>query len=176
MSTLRKIVTTGPESSGKSHIAKELSQQLHCPWIPEYARIYLERHGPEYDYPTVLELAMTHKQHQEGTLLKHPDVDLVLLDTDLLTYEVWCEVVFGKCHPWISEKLKSEDDHRYLLCYPDLPWEEDPLRENPDNRLELFELYKSKLDALSRPYRILKGSGEKRLQNALAAVEELMEN
>lgn len=36
------ITIVGPESSGKTTLARELASLLGCPWVPEYARVYLE--------------------------------------------------------------------------------------------------------------------------------------
>jgi nicotinamide riboside kinase len=49
-----------------------------------------------------------------------------------------------------------------FLCKPDFPWEEDPLREHPEARTELFELYLQDLNVRQVPYRILEGSLEER--------------
>ena len=43
------ITVIGPESSGKTTLARKLAASYGCPWIPEYAREYLERHGSAYD-------------------------------------------------------------------------------------------------------------------------------
>ena len=48
---------------------------------------------------------------------------------------------FNKCEKWI---LDTKDNYTYyLLCRPDIPWEPDPLRENPFDR-EIIQ-YSSKI-------------------------------
>jgi hypothetical protein len=44
----------------------------------------------------------------------------------------------------------------YLLCYPDLPWEPDPVRENPTIREYLFDWYEREVQALGVPYYIVR--------------------
>jgi nicotinamide riboside kinase len=44
-----------------------------------------------------------------------------------------------------SRILKKQKFNHYFLCKPDIPWEEDPLRENSENRDELFEIYLQEL-------------------------------
>jgi nicotinamide riboside kinase len=39
----------GPESSGKTTLARQLSSNFGCSWVPEYAREYLEGLGRGYD-------------------------------------------------------------------------------------------------------------------------------
>ena len=36
----------------------------------------------------------------------------------------------------------------FIYYKPDIPWESDPLRENPYDRIKLFEIYKMELDNL----------------------------
>ena len=43
------ITIVGPESSGKTTLARQLAAELGCPWVPEYAREYLEQRGGYYD-------------------------------------------------------------------------------------------------------------------------------
>ncbi len=43
------ITIVGPESSGKTTLASQLSQILGCPWVPEYARTYLSGLGRPYE-------------------------------------------------------------------------------------------------------------------------------
>jgi nicotinamide riboside kinase len=67
------------------------------------------------------------------------------------------------------------EKHRYdlyLLCNTDLPWEYDPLRENPDDRERLFELYKKELEDRGFSFAIISGTGKERLENAVKAIKE----
>jgi len=43
------ITIVGPESSGKTTLARQLAADIGCPWVPEYARKYLEELGREYN-------------------------------------------------------------------------------------------------------------------------------
>jgi nicotinamide riboside kinase len=42
------ITIVGPESSGKTTLARELAAKYGCPWVPEFAREYLEGLGRDY--------------------------------------------------------------------------------------------------------------------------------
>jgi nicotinamide riboside kinase len=59
----------------------------------------------------------------------------------------------------------------YLLCCPDLPWEADSVRENGgENRLKLFEEYRNELIRYGFNFVEIRGSGDLRLNNAIAAI------
>ena len=96
---------------------------------------------------------------------------LLVCDTDLLVLVIWSEVRFGQCHDWIietyAEQTRTQDRH-YLLCSYDVPWEPDPLRENPDDRKELFDLYREKLEFLGLNYDIIAGTVDERLSKTKA--------
>lgn len=164
MAGILKLVLTGPESSGKSELAKHLGQHFSVPVIPEYARIYLEQEGPDYDFDLVSKLARLHWEFQQEHIERATDI--IILDTDLINYLIWQEVVYGRVDPWIANKIEEESDHRYLITYPDIPWVQDSLRENRHNREELFELHRQAVASRNRPYEIVRGQGDDRFSNA----------
>lgn len=172
MDSLKKIVISGPESTGKSWLTKKLGEHFNVPFADEFARHYLEEHGSEYDFNTLEKIILGHKAYQQQAIEKSQN--LVFLDTDLLNFKIWEELVFGKTHDFLDEEIANESDHMYLLTYPDIPWENDPLRENPENRLELFELHKKEIERLKRPYGIIKHNGKDRIQAAINITLKLL--
>tara|TARA_B100000609_G_C17022428_1_gene334411 strand:+ start:122 stop:310 length:189 start_codon:yes stop_codon:yes gene_type:complete len=60
------------------------------------------------------------------------------------------------------------------LCYPDIPWEYDAQRENPNDRLALFKLYEEEIKKLKVNYIILKGSKENRLNKVEQLISKLV--
>jgi len=90
--------------------------------------------------------------------------------------KVWCEFVFGKCHPWILQQIAGRKYDLYLLCNTDLPWVKDELREYPDleTRDKLFSMYKDLMINQSVPWMEIAGSNETRLQNAIISVDSLL--
>ena len=168
---LLRVVLTGPESTGKSMLTGHLARRFRVPFAMEYARAYLEAHGSAYDYERVREMARGHGLHQRAQV---PDAaPLGVLDTDLINYKIWCEVVYGRCPEEIREGVERETDHVYLLCAPDVPWAPDPLRENPNDRPALFERHRREIQRLNRPYVIIAGADELRFRNAEAAFRQL---
>jgi nicotinamide riboside kinase len=168
-----RIVLTGAESSAKSTLTQILGEHFCLPYALEFARAYLEKHGPSYDDEQLRKIARLHQTHQR-TLIS-PDEPMGFLDTDLINYKIWFEEVFGECPPEILKGLEAEVDHTYLLCAPDLPWEPDPLRENPNDRDRLFELHRKEIERLGRRYEIVRGTGDARIANATAATQRLLD-
>jgi NadR type nicotinamide-nucleotide adenylyltransferase len=165
---LKKIVVTGAESSGKSTLCKSLAEHFKAPWVPEFARQYLEKKGPQYDFQDFENMLQGHLAAQQQAFADAQE--LVFLDTDLINYAVWAQFVFGRTSALIEANLAQENTHQYLICYPDLPWQADPLRENKKERLAIFKAHLNLIKKLNRPFYIVKGSGSARLKNALKAL------
>ena len=166
-----RVVLTGPECTGKNTMAVHLARRFGVPGAMEYARIFLEERGAAYDYGLLAEMARGHVAYQRERVPESEPIGV--FDTDLINYKIWCEVVFGRCHPEILAAMEREAGHVYLLCAADVPWEPDPLRENPNDRPALFEMHRREIERLGRKYRIVEGLGEDRVRNAEAAFEEL---
>lgn len=167
------IVISGPESSGKSTLSQDVCSHYGIDHIPEYARSYLEAHGPHYAYSDLLKIAK--KQHKLLQIAVK-QTDLIVADTDLLTIQIWSKYKYGKVDKWIVETLRDHKPDLYLLCAPDIPWEEDPIRENQNDRKELFDLYEEGIKQLEVPYIILKGGHENRTQESISAIKALLDS
>ena len=81
---------------------------------------------------------------------------IVFFDTELIITKVWFEHKYGIAPDFIQEALHSYPMDIYLLCYPDMPWQPDPVRENPNIREYLFEWYEREIQTLNIPYYIIK--------------------
>ena len=58
-----KIAIIGPESTGKTELARQLAEYFKAPWVPEYAREYVENLKVPYTYEDVCNIAL--KQIEE---------------------------------------------------------------------------------------------------------------
>lgn len=172
---IRKIAITGPESTGKSMLSKQLADHYKAIWVPEYAREYIDHLGRPYDQSDILKIAKGQKRRE-----KDAEADLgtgnsrlryIFCDTESLVTKIWSEVKFGWCDPWILSELETRIYDLYLLCYIDIPWEDDPQREHPEMREHLFNLYHEELLERGRNFRVVSGLGEERLKNAIKCVE-----
>jgi predicted DCC family thiol-disulfide oxidoreductase YuxK/nicotinamide riboside kinase len=168
ISNMPIIAITGPESTGKSALAQQLKNKFGCSWVPEYAREYIGSLTRPYQKEDLLAIAKGQVEAENEAAKSNPS--LLFLDTSLEVIKIWSEFRYGDCDPWISQKLMERKHDFYLLCRPDLPWEYDPQRENPNDRQELFALYKRLLIEMQVPFAEVHGQGEERLNVALSAV------
>jgi len=171
---LKRIAITGPESTGKSWLAAGLSAEFGEPWVPEFARKYLATLNRPYNFEDVLEIAKNQFSAEQTMALQAER--WLFCDTDFLVTRIWCLVKFGKSHPWIDRMADTHLYTHYLLCNTDLPWEADPLREHPQFRKELFEMYQAELRERKLPFSIVSGTGNERLVNAVNALKDLQDS
>ena len=165
-----KIVITGPESSGKTTLLNQIYDKWNFTVIPEYARTYIDKLNRPYAYNDILEIAKGQIALEDN--LNELNSTLLFSDTDLLTLQIWCEYKYNKCHTFIKKELFGRLPDLYLLCSPDIPWEFDPQRENPYDRLNLFNIYKRKIEELNVDYVIIKGTMSERLK----MIEQIIES
>ena len=104
----------------------------------------------------------------------HNAKNILFADTELLVIKIWSIYKYGTYDSFILENILHNPYDLYLLTYPDLEWEYDPLREAPadDLRMELFEIYQEELKQYRFPFEIIKGAGEERYENALKAIKK----
>lgn len=162
-----KIVVTGAESTGKSTIAKAIANHFNVEWIPEFAREYVENLEGPYTYEDVEAIA----QKQIETERNLSNESLIVFDTWLIITKVWFDFVYGKCPGWLNEEIKNCNIDLFLVCDVDLPWIDDPVRENGgENRNKLQSIYLQELESYGFHYQIVSGEGEQRIKNAINAI------
>lgn len=147
------IVITGPESAGKTKLAKSLAQKFDIPWVPEYARRYLSMLNRPYDMYDVLKIA--HGQRDAIDTLAGKNT-YIIADTAALVIKIWLKLKYSYSCAWVDQWF-NESDCYYLLCRPDIPWISDPLRENPANRLEIYEKYYLCLLEANKSFSVISG-------------------
>jgi NadR type nicotinamide-nucleotide adenylyltransferase len=155
-----KVGIIGPESTGKSSLARYLARRYKGTCVPEYARTYVEQKGTtEVTYEELCEIAK-HQVDELSAISSQPSDNLYFFDTELIVTKVWFDYAFGRVPEWLDKAIRRYPMDTYLLTYPDIPWVPDPARSNGSDaiRMELFERYEAEIEALNIPYYIIKHS------------------
>ncbi|REG87056.1 AAA family ATPase [Algoriphagus antarcticus] len=173
MSNPKRILILGPESTGKSTLAEDLAKYFGEPWVPEYAREYLENLGREYRYEDMIEIGKG-QVALEDAIAENAN-NYLFCDTDLRVIHIWSEHRFGKTDPWVMEQIGKRTYDLILLTNTDLPWAPDPQREYPE--LEMRQYFFKKYLQLAKdsdfPYSIICGDRKKRLETAVEVINQL---
>lgn len=166
------IAIVGPESTGKTTLTNSLAKHYKTEWVPEYSREYLNAIDRPYNQTDLIEIASGQlKAEKKG---RKKAEDLVFLDTDLFVIKVWSEFKYGNCDPWILQQLDMNKADLYLLTFFDVPYEDDPLRESPQYRPQLFDIYEKELKAYGVNYKVIQGSTQKRLESAIQSINTIL--
>ena len=166
-----KIVITGPESSGKTTLATALAVHYQEPLVPEFAREYLDNLGRPYIEDDLLHIAAGQSFSEDKGLASART--MVICDTDMLTLRIWSNVKYGQFNKRINPLWFDALPNLYLVCAPDLPWEPDPQREDPDDREMLFDMYITEIERAKVNYAVIKG--EDRTNTAIRLLDGFLE-
>ncbi len=168
-SNIKRIALIGPESTSKSTLSEFLAKYFNTNWVEEHAREYLKNIPRKYMLEDIIIIAKRQLEIEKDKIRKSNS--FIFVDTELIMAKVWCEDVFKSCPDWILSNIEKEKYDFYLLCYPDIPWKEDPLRENPHRREYLFDWYEKELKNINASYIVINGIGDERLKNCITAIE-----
>ncbi|UII28540.1 ATP-binding protein [Fulvivirga maritima] len=127
---MKKVVITGPESTGKSTLSSLLAKQFGTVWVPEFARGYIDQLSREYQEDDLIAIAQGQLNSEKAKAVEAKN-GLLICDTELIVIKIWAEHKYGSCPPEIIKGIKENRYELYLLTYIDIPWEEDPQREKP---------------------------------------------
>lgn len=172
-----KVVLYGPESTGKTTLAKQVAAHFNAVWVPEFMRVYLEE---KWDLKKELITKQDLIPIAKGQLKLESEVSkqanrLLICDTNLLELKVYSEYYYdGFCPQEIKEEATKDNYSIYLLTYVDTPWEPDILRDRPNNRQEMFGIFEAELKKQGFPYVVLKGNEEERFNKTVEIINALL--
>lgn len=171
-----KVVLFGPESSGKSTLAKELADHYNSIYVEEYAREYLQK---KYDlnqeicsYDDLIPIAKGQIRLENEASKKCNSI--LFCDTDLLTTKIYSEIYFDECDPLINEYAIKNKYDLYLLMDVDIPWVKDDLRDKPYERKEIFEYFKKTLEKHNKTYNLINGSFSERKLKSIEIIDKII--
>ena len=113
-----KVVLFGPESSGKTTLAKLLAKHYRTNYVPEFARDYLQKKWDREnkvcslkDLPTIVE----GQKALERKILKKSK-NIIFCDTNVVVTQIWSQTHFnGFCFPKILNAARESKYDYYLL-------------------------------------------------------------
>ncbi len=172
-----KIVIFGPESTGKTSLAKVLAEYYHTEWTPEFAREYLQEkydNAGEICAPEDLLPIARGQMESENRLAKKAN-KILFCDTNLLETYIYGQAYYANFE---NSTLKTAAERNkydfYFLTYIDVPWEPDDLRDKPEEREEMFTRFENALKQRNLPYILIKGNPKERLKMAVKTVDDLL--
>lgn len=167
----RRLVVTGPESTGKTTLATALGAHFGVPQVGETARHYAEARLAEGRALTAGDaepIARAAIEAEDALLAASPA--MLVLDTDLISTVLYARHYYGSSPAWMEEAARARRGDLYLLCDIDLPWFPDGVRDRPEQRDAMHALFRATLREFGCFVAPVGGSGGARLDAALRAV------
>lgn len=171
---ITKICCFGPESTGKTTLAKNLADQYQTLWVPEYARQLISQQNNKFVYGDMAKFSRGQLAKERKAIMKANK--LLFLDTDYLTTLIYSRHYFGKIPRYVQHLADTKQYDLYLFCDIDLPWQEDPQRDLGHRRQEFKKIFQKELKKRAIPYTMISGLGKKRLANAISVVDNYLKN
>jgi NadR type nicotinamide-nucleotide adenylyltransferase len=166
---IKKVVITGPESTGKSQLCEQLSYYYKTIYVDEFARNFLINSNNIYNKEDLIFFA--NKQIENESKLIDEANNYLFIDTDIINIKIWMQEVFNENSKELNVLIKNNPYDLYLLADIDIPWEADLLRANEHNRAELYNRFEEELNLYNLPYKKLSGIGNDRLKNAIEIID-----
>lgn len=139
----RLICLYGPESTGKSFMAKKLAEKYSTEFVPEVARELITSNHFNREDIINIGRAQTERIFQKARKASK----FLFCDTDLITTQIYSRHYLKVVPPVLYELEKMVTYDLYFLFDIDVPWEEDGLRDlgSDDQRKAMYEIFKSEL-------------------------------
>jgi HTH-type transcriptional repressor of NAD biosynthesis genes len=167
---VKKVCFYGPESTGKSVMARYLAESYQTEIVPEVAREIVSSNNFTVDDIIKIGYAQT-----DRVLLKSKTANRVLFcDTDLITTQIYCRHYLGEVPPILYELEKRITYDQYFLFDIDVPWVADGLRDLGERRVELFNVFKSELEKRNIEYKLVTGSYRQREDFIRTEIDKLL--
>jgi len=193
-----QVVVVGAESTGTTTLSRDLVEALRrqgsadglTQWVAEYGRTYsVEKVADAYagaqlrgePMPDFVNLTWTseefvHIARQQNALQRAAariGGPILVCDTDSFATGVWHERYLGNRNAEVEAEAELCRGTLYLLTHHDgVTFEQDGIRDGEAIRSWMTERFIERLEESGRTFRVLRGTKEDRLNQALSLIQE----
>jgi HTH-type transcriptional repressor of NAD biosynthesis genes len=167
--SLLLICLYGPESTGKTRMARRLAEVYHTEHVPEVARESLVSNTFSIEDIIRIGYAQT-----ERILEKAKTANKILFcDTDLITTQIYSLHYLKTVPPVLFELERRIKFDLYFLFDIDVPWVADGLRDLGNLRHELYAIFRDELLKREIPFVNVQGDFGVREQIVRREIDKL---
>jgi len=157
---VKKVCFYGPESTGKTTMAKRLAEVYQTEFAPEVSREMIASN--DFTEEDIIRIGYAQTQR---VLEKVKTANKILFcDTDLITTQIYSQTYLHRVPGILYELERQIKYDRYFLFDIDLPWVDDGVRDLGNQRKEMYDVFKDELVKRKIPFIGVRGSQEEREQ------------
>lgn len=192
----RRVVVLGAESTGTTTLTLALAAHYRARggvWadtrcVPEYGREFSElklaalrerwpgARWEDVEFTTGDFPLIAARQNEREESAAGAGSPVLFCDTDSFATTVWHERYVGGRNPLVEEAADRVPHHLWLLTgHEGVPFEDDGLRDGEELRPWMTDRFRAELNRTGRTFVQLEGPHEKRLADAVAAVDALLD-
>ncbi len=171
---VKKICFYGPESTGKSSMAKYFASLYNTEFVPEVSRELISSN----DFSVEDIIRIGHAQTDRVLEKLKSATKYLFCDTDLITTQIYSRHYLNTIPPILFELEKKISYDQYFLFDIDVPWVADGLRDLGESRLNLYNVFKNELEIRGITFIQAGGSfqeREKRINSVIREISERLE-
>jgi HTH-type transcriptional regulator, transcriptional repressor of NAD biosynthesis genes len=151
---IKLVCLYGPESTGKSTIAKRLAEIYKTEFVPEVSKEIISSN--KFTVEDIIRIG--HEQMNRVKEKSKTANKILFCDTDVITTQIYSQHYLGVVPPVLFELEKEIHYDQYFLFDIDVPWVADGLRDLGDKRTEMMEAFKSELEKRGIDYLLVSGN------------------
>ncbi len=173
----RRICIIGAESTGTTTLARGLAEHYATTWIPEYGRVYAEgklKAGQEAQWRSEEFMFIARQQAELEDALAESSNGLVICDTDPFATSVWHERYMGKPLAALDSFALERNYDLYIVTADEIPFEQDGTRDGEHIRHDMHTRFLEKFSEHKKPFVVISGTREARLEQAIKEIEKVL--
>lgn len=172
VNNIKLVCFYGPESTGKSFLAKKMAEKYRTEFVPEVAREFITSNEFSREDIILIGKAQTERIFQKARKANK----ILFCDTDLITTQIYSRQYLEVVPPVLYELEKMMEYDLYFLFDIDVLWIKDGLRDLGDEkkREEMYEIFKSELVQRNISYVNVQGDWYEREQIIIKEVNKLI--
>ena len=157
---IKKVCFYGPESTGKTTMAKHLAEVYQTEFVPEVSREMITSNNFTGDDIIRIGYAQTQRVFEKAKKANK----ILFCDTDLITTQIYSQTYLHRVPRILYELERQIKYDLYFLFDIDLPWVDDGLRDLGNQRTQMYDVFKDELVKRKIPFIPVRGNQEEREQ------------
>lgn len=169
-----RVCVLGAESTGTTTLAEALADHYRTTWVPEYGREYsaIKQEKGEDRWTADEFFHIAREQNRREEMAAREANRVVIGDTNSVVTRLWQRRYLGfETDEVVAEGARARCD-LYLLTGDEIPFVQDGLRDGEHVRHAMHEWFEAMLRAQKVPWRLIRGTHDERLAEAISAIDE----